>query len=91
MVMLGIIHTCTALRYKPAFIATKEYCTATQEIPVRPSARTNGVLHFFTCYNFSCHLRLLFFCFVAAICDLMHDVETIFHISYVLTASGNIF
>ena len=23
VVMLGIIHTCTALRYKPAFIATR--------------------------------------------------------------------
>ena len=36
-------------------------------------------------------LRLLFFCFVVAICDLVHDVETIFHLSYVLTASGNLF
>ena len=29
--------------------------------------------------------------FVVAICDLVHDVETIFLISYVLTASGNLF
>ena len=36
-------------------------------------------------------LRLLFFCCVVAICDLVHDVETIFHLSYLLTASGNIF
>ena len=28
---------------------------------------------------------------VVAICDLVHDVETIFHISYVLTASENLF
>ena len=27
-------------------------------------------------------LRLLFFCFVVAIGDLVHHVETIFHISY---------
>ena len=33
----------------------------------------------------------LFFCFVVAICDLVNDVETIFHLSYVLTASGNLF
>ena len=26
-----------------------------------------------------------------AICDLVHNVETIFHISHVLTASGNLF
>ena len=32
-----------------------------------------------------------FFCFVVAICDLGHDVETIFHLSYKLTASGNLF
>ena len=32
-----------------------------------------------------------FFCCVVAICDLVHDVETIFHLSYVLTASGNLF
>ena len=36
-------------------------------------------------------LRLLFFVFFVAICDLVHDVETIFHLSYVLTASGNLF
>ena len=36
-------------------------------------------------------LRLLLFCFIYAICDLVHDVETIFHLSYVLTASGNLF
>ena len=31
------------------------------------------------------------FCCVVAICDLVHDVETIFHLSCVLTASGNLF
>ena len=41
--------------------------------------------------NFFVFLRLLFFCFIVAICDLVHDVETIFHISCVLTASGNLF
>ena len=35
--------------------------------------------------------EMIIFYFVVAICDLVHDVETIFHISYVLTASGNIF
>ena len=41
--------------------------------------------------NFFVFLRLFFFCCVVAICDLVHDVETIFHLSYVLTASGNLF
>ena len=31
----------------------------------------------------------ILFCFVVAICDLVHDVETIFHLSYVRTAYGN--
>ena len=31
------------------------------------------------------------FCFVVAISDLVHAVETMFHLSYVLTASGNLF
>ena len=31
------------------------------------------------------------FCFVVAICDLVHDVESIFYRSNVLTASGNLF
>ena len=31
-----------------------------------------------------------FFCFVVALCDV-HDVETIFHLSCVLTASGLFF
>ena len=38
------------------------------------------------------HCLLSFFiCFVVAICDLVHDVETIFHLSFVLTASENLF
>ena len=28
------------------------------------------------------------FCFVVAICDLVHDVETIFHLFVCLAASG---
>ena len=35
--------------------------------------------------------EIIIFCFVVAICDLVHDVKTIFHLSYVLTASGNLF
>ena len=35
--------------------------------------------------------EIIIFCFVVAICDLVHDVETIFHLSYLLTASGNLF
>ena len=35
--------------------------------------------------------EIIIFCFVVAICDPVHDVETIFHLSYVLTASGNLF
>ena len=36
-------------------------------------------------------LEIIIFCFVVAICDLVHDVDTLFHLSYVLTASGNLF
>ena len=35
--------------------------------------------------------EIIIFCCVVAICDLVHEVETIFHLSYVLTASGNLF
>ena len=35
--------------------------------------------------------EIIIFCFVVAICDLVHDVETIFHLYYLLTASGNLF
>ena len=31
------------------------------------------------------------FCFLFAICDLVHDAVTIFHLSYVLIAYGNLF
>ena len=41
--------------------------------------------------NFFRIVKIIIFFFVAAICDLVHDVETIFHLSYVLTASGNLF
>ena len=35
--------------------------------------------------------EIIICCCADAICDLVHDVETIFHLSYVLTASGNLF
>ena len=35
--------------------------------------------------------EIIIFCCVVAICDLVHDVETIFHLFYLLTASGNLF
>ena len=41
--------------------------------------------------NFFRIFKIIIFCFVVAICDLVHDVKTIFHLSYVLTASGNLF
>ena len=41
--------------------------------------------------NFFHIFEIIIFCFVVAICDLVQDVETIFHLSYVLTASGNLF
>ena len=34
---------------------------------------------------------IIIFCFVVAICDLLHDVETIFYLSNALTVSGNLF
>ena len=54
-----------------------------------------GVLITRTCYpdasNFFVFFEIIIFCFVVAICDLVHDVEIIFHLSYLLTASGNLF
>ena len=44
-----------------------------------------SVVNFYRIFN------IIMFCFVVAICDLVHDVETIFHLSNVLTASGNLF
>ena len=35
--------------------------------------------------------EIIIFCVVVAICDPVHDVEAIFHLSYVITESGNIF
>ena len=39
-------------------------------------------------FVFFLSFEIIIFIFVVAICDLVHDVETIFHLSYVLTASG---
>ena len=36
-------------------------------------------------------LRLLFFAVLLLYVTYVHDVETIFHLFYVLTASGNLF
>ena len=41
--------------------------------------------------NFFRIFEIIIFCFVVAICDIVHDVESIFHLIYVLTASGNLF
>ena len=41
--------------------------------------------------NFFIFFKLNFICFVVVIFDLVHDVETIFHLPKVLTASGNFF
>ena len=35
--------------------------------------------------------EIIIFCFFVAICDLVQDVKTIFHLSYVITASENLF
>ena len=39
--------------------------------------------------NFFVFLKEMF-CFVVAIFDKVHDVEAIFHLPYLLTASGNL-
>ena len=41
--------------------------------------------------NFFRMFAIIIFCVAVAICDLVHDWETIFYLSYVLTASRNIF
>ena len=41
--------------------------------------------------NFFRIFEIIIFCFVVAICHLVHDVETIVHLSYLLTASVNLF
>ena len=46
--------------------------------------RMNSVDIFFRIFE------IIIFCFVVALCHLVHDVETIFHLSYVLTANGNV-
>ena len=33
--------------------------------------------------NFFSIFEIIIFCFVVGICDLVHNVETIFHLSYV--------
>ena len=37
--------------------------------------------------NFFVFFKLIFFCFVVAIFDLVHHVEAIFQLPYLLTAS----
>ena len=41
--------------------------------------------------NFFLFFEIIIFCFVIAICDLVHDVETIVRLSFVLTTSENLF
>ena len=41
--------------------------------------------------NFFCIFEIIIFCFVVAICDLVHAVEATYGLSYLLTVSGNPF
>ena len=41
--------------------------------------------------NFLRIFEIIIFCFVVAICDLVHAVEAMYGLPYVLTASGNLF
>ena len=41
--------------------------------------------------NFFRIFEIIIFCSAVAICHLVHDVETMFHLSFVLTASENLF
>ena len=60
-------------------------------IPIHCDMKTRGA----TLNDFSgpfFHIfEIIIFCFVVAIYDLVHELETIYHLSYVLTASGNLF
>ena len=54
VVELGIIHTCTALRYKPAFIATRygrvlDFCAECRGFDRQPGQKVMRIL--FTCYT----------------------------------------
>ena len=83
-----------------------EYDRLTQQVPHRqPSAcsceHTRSCSLNRSCHGvqrrmisvdfFFCILEIIIFCFYVAICDLVHDVETSIHLSYVLTASENLF
>ena len=41
--------------------------------------------------NFFRIFQIIIFCFVADMCDLVHDVEAIHWLCYLLPASGNVF
>ena len=41
--------------------------------------------------NFFRIFEIIIFCFVVAICDLVHHVEAMYGLPKVLTASGNLF
>ena len=55
------------------------------------------MLVFSRCSSYATHSDLVvnfivvIFFIVVAMCDLVHDVETLFHFCYLITASGNLF
>ena len=71
----------------------RQYLTGCLKILIK---KTRGIIlsmqrRMISVDNFFVFLILLIFCFVVAICDLVHNVKTIFYLFYVLTASGNLF
>ena len=69
---------------RPASVSRRQILSR-QCAYARVQRRMISVVSFFRIFE------IIIVCFVVAICDLVHDVETIFHLSYVLTASGNLF
>ena len=49
-----------------------------------------GVQHIFVLGLFSSFCQIKFVCINVAVCDLVHDVETVFRHCNLLTASGNL-
>ena len=57
---------------------------------IKSESPVHGVQRRMISVDIFCIFEIFIFCCVIAICDLVHDVETIVHLYYLLTASGNL-
>ena len=84
MVRLGVLLGCFCMFCK---VTALFKCYLSTIFKVKNTSSSHGMISVVNSFRI---FEIIIFCYVVAIYDLVHDVETIFHLSNKLTASGDL-